>query len=262
MNGRSTSTLTMRLAVLTNVGHSTSSRGAPTIFSKFRMKILKLTFFMLLLATQVVEGYAAQADRDAAQNSTGALTPEESAAVEAAVQLIKRAPGAGHAPVIKRDLEREDLTKQLVACIGGGDPMKIEHSMAENLLADVQKNNPQIAPGVWNATRQTMNEDIYALYATNLPSSLYLITSNRISAAHLSNEDIKHLISLYQREPLLSKFENSQAPDAAHGVDALVMGNARIVAKIVNDALTIDNTGVQISTGISSSLRRPQHVDF
>ncbi|WP_133117937.1 hypothetical protein [Burkholderia ubonensis] len=221
------------------------------------MKILKLSFFVLLLTTRVAQGCAAQVDKEVAKNSTIALTPEESAAVDAAVQIIKRAPGALRPPAIRRDLEREDLIKQLVACIGGGDPMRVEHSMAENLLADVQKRNPQIAPEVWNATRQTMNEDIFALYSTNMPSSLYFATINRIDAAHLSNDDIKHLISIYQREPLLSKFENSPTPDAAHGVDALVMGNARIVAKIVNDALAINNTGVRVSTPISSSNASP-----
>ncbi|WP_157651607.1 hypothetical protein [Burkholderia ubonensis] len=217
------------------------------------MKILKLSFFVLLLTTRVAQGYAAQVDKEVAKNSTIALTPEESAAVDTAVQIVKRAPGALRPPAIRRDLEREYLIKQLVALIGGGDPMRVEHSMAEDLLADAQKRNPQIAPEVWNATRQTMNEDIFALYSTNMPSSLYFTTISRIDAAHLSNDDIKHLISLYQREPLLSKFENLPTPDTAHGVDALVMGNARIVAKIVNDALAINNTGVRVSTPISSS---------
>lgn len=221
------------------------------------MKILKLSFFVLVLATWVAQGFAAPIDKEVAENRTEALTPEQSAAVEAAVQVIKRAPGALHPPVFRRDLERENLIKQLVACIGGGDPMRIEHSTADNLLADTQKHNPQIAPEMWDAIRQTMNGDIYALFSTNLPSSLYFITIDRVNAAHLSNDDIKHLVSLYQREPLLSKFENSQTPDNAHGVDVLVMGNARIVTKIVNDALTINNAGVQISTPISSSDASP-----
>ena len=230
----------------------------PVLIRRFRfcvnlMKTLKLSFFALLLTTGVVQGFAAPIDKEVAENRTGALTPEQSAAVEAAVQVIKRAPGALHPPVIRRDLEREELIKQLVACIGGGDAMRIEHSTAENLLAETQKHNPQIAPEMWDAIRQTMNEDIYALFSTNLPSSLYFITIDRVNAAHLSNDDIKRLISLYQREPLLSRFENSQTPDNAHGVDVLVMGNARIVTKIVNDALTINNAGVQMSTPISSS---------
>lgn len=230
----------------------------PVLIRRFRfcenlMKILKLSFFVLLLATDIAQGFAAPIDKEVAVNRTGALTPEQSAAVEAAVQVIKRAPGALHPPVIRRDLEREELIKQLVACIGGGDPMRIEHSTADNLLADTQKHNPQIAPEIWDAIRQTMNEDIYSLFSTNLPSSLYFMTIDRVNAAHLSNDDIRHLISLYQREPLLSKFETSQTPNNAHGVDVLVMGNARIVTKIVNDALTINNAGVQISTPISSS---------
>ncbi|WGS53316.1 hypothetical protein LFL96_19775 [Paraburkholderia sp. D15] len=211
-----------------------------------------LLIALMIASTHMTQVRAASEDQVLVETtSTVTLTPEQSAAVDAAVRVIKQSPGFATPPIVRRDAQREQLTKQLAAAIGGGDMMQIERALAKNLILAAKARHPDVSQETWGAVERQVNEDIDTLYKTNLLSYLLVVTDDKIRASRVSNEELRKLIFLYQHEPVLAKFEIATRADPGNSTIALLEGNAKVVSKLVSDGLVLNN--VESRPAVSSS---------